>query len=113
MNKDGLINEVLCDIEDAELNFSKLKRPILDIEEYVAEVLVEKGYRKASEIAREIFNSIMNALEKGVKEANKVVENSTIDSEFRAVLLHAGEMYAGHIGKAICDVFREYTEDRK
>lgn len=58
MNKDRLINEVLCDIEDAELIFSKLKRPILDIEEYVAEVLIEKGYRKTSEIAKEIFKDI-------------------------------------------------------
>ena len=113
MNKDKRVEEMLCDIEGAELEFSKLKRPVLDVEEYVAEALIEKGYRQESEIAEELFNNIMNALEKGVEEANDVVKNSTIDSEFRAVLLHAGEMYAGHIGKAICDVFRGCTEDRK
>lgn len=44
MNRENLVNEMLCDIEEAELNFSKLKRPVLDVEAYVAEILVEKGW---------------------------------------------------------------------
>ena len=60
-----------------------------------------------------LFNEIAQALEKGVAEANEKIINSTKNLDFRDVLVHTGEMYAGHIGKNICEIFKKYTEEVK
>ena len=66
-----------------------------------------------AEVAREIFEEIMRAMERGVAEADKAVINNTSVLDFRESLCRAGEMYAGHIGTAICKVFLKYTEGQK
>lgn len=65
------------------------------------------------EVAREIFEEIMRAMERGVAEADKAVINNTSILDFRESLCRAGEMYAGYIGVAICKVFQKYTEGQK
>lgn len=69
------------------------------------------GWRKASDVAEEIFAEIMQAIEKGVAESKEKVTNSAKDFAFREVLLHTGEVYAGDIGKDICEVFKKYTTE--
>ena len=66
-----------------------------------------------AEVAREIFEEIMRAMERGVAEADKAVINNTSILDFRESLCRAGEMYAGYIGVAICKVFQKYTEGEK
>lgn len=57
-----------------------------------------------------ILAEIFEAIEIGTKEGNTKVVNSTTNLDFREVLLHTGEMYAGCIGMAICKVIKKYTE---
>ena len=76
----------------------------------LAKILYNAGYRKASDVAEEIFAEVMQAIEKGVAEAKEKVTNSEKDFAFRDVLLHTGELYAGNIGKDICEVFKNYTQ---
>lgn len=76
---------------------------------YDAELLYNAGYRKASDVAREIFEEVMQALEKGVAEANKTILDKT--RIFTEELICTGEMYAGHIGKSICEVFKKYESE--
>ena len=58
-----------------------------------------------------LFYEINEALEKGVAEAKKMIINSTTVQPLCDILVHTGEVYAGHIGKAICEVFMKYTEN--
>lgn len=60
-----------------------------------------------------LFNEINQALENGLAKANEVITNSTTVLDFREILLHTNEMCAGYIGKAICEVFKKYTEEGK
>ena len=60
-----------------------------------------------------IFREILIAIETGTTEATNIVVNSTTVLDFRKILIHTGEMYAGCIGKAICEVFKKYTEEVK
>jgi hypothetical protein len=78
----------------------------------IAERLYEADYRKTQDVVCEILEDVMCAIENGVAEANKLITDST--SQLSDMLIGTGEMYAGHIGKAIVDVFRKYgNEDRK
>ena len=71
--------------------------------------LYDAGYRKASEVAREIFADVMIAIEKGVAEANKIITDKAPTAK---ELLHpTGGMYAGCIGKSICGVFKKYESE--
>lgn len=76
---------------------------------WLAEALYNAGYRKASDVAREIFEEVMQALEKGIAEANKTILDKT--RIFTEELICTGEMYAGHIGKSICEVFKKYESE--
>lgn len=67
--------------------------------------------KKASDVAREIFEETMQAIEKGVAEGSEKIINSLTNEGLRALLIPTGEAYAGYIGKAICEVFKKYTED--
>jgi len=66
-----------------------------------------------AEVAREIFEETMRAMESGIAEADKAVINNISVLDFRESLCRAGEMYAGYIGMAICKVFQKYAEDGK
>lgn len=57
-----------------------------------------------------ILSEILEAIETGTAEANNKVVNSTSNLELRALLVHTGEMYAGCVGMAICEVIKKYTE---
>lgn len=74
-------------------------------------VLRANGWRKVTDVAREIFEEVMQALEKGVAEANKTILDKT--RIFTEELICTGEMYAGHIGKSICEVFKKYESEEK
>ena len=78
---------------------------------YYAKRACNNGYRKASDVAREIFEEVMQASESGVADAEGTVNRSTKRFAFREVLLHTGRMYSGHIGKAICEVFKRYESE--
>lgn len=66
-----------------------------------------------TEVAREIFEETMRAMESGIAEADKAVINNISVLDFRESLCRAGEMYAGYIGMAICRVFQKYAEEQK
>jgi hypothetical protein len=57
-----------------------------------------------------MVREILVAIETGTTEATIKVINSTKILDFRAVLIHTGEMYSGCIGMAICQVIKKYTE---
>lgn len=71
----------------------------------LAEYLYHAGYRKATDVAADIFAEIMQAMRKGVEDAKTKTNGIAIE-----ILDYAGGMYTGCIGKAICDVFKKYTE---
>lgn len=58
----------------------------------------------------EFSTEILQAIEKGVANANETVIKSTKNLDLRALIMHTGEMYAGHIGKAICEIIKKHTE---
>ena len=60
-----------------------------------------------------IFGEVMEAIEKGQGNANQRITRNTQSIDFRDTLFAAGEIYTGEIGKAICEVFKKYTEDGK
>lgn len=123
MNRDKQYDEIILTVKNAfaenagtELDGDLAVIDVNDLDhiaEQVAEVLCDKGYCIASEVAKVIFVGTLEAIEKGIAEANERVERSTINLDFREVLVHTGEMYAGHIGLAITEVFRKYTEEEK
>ena len=65
---------------------------------------------KMDKQTEKILSEILEAIETGTAEANSKVENSTSNLDLRALLVHTGEMYAGHVGMAICKVIKKYTE---
>lgn len=60
-----------------------------------------------------ILSEILEAIEIGTAEANNKVVNSTTNLDFRDLLVHTGEMYAGCVGMAIAEVIKKYTEEVK
>lgn len=73
-------------------------------------LIEEKGYRKASEVAKEIFEEIVKAIEKGVAEGHERVGKSDV-KHLRDLIIGTGEGYAGYIGMAICEVFKKYESE--
>jgi hypothetical protein len=55
-----------------------------------------------------ILSEILEAIEIGTENANNKVVNSTTNLGLRDLLVHTGEMYAGSIGMAICEVIKKY-----
>lgn len=60
-----------------------------------------------------MVREILVAIETGTTEATNKVVNSTKVLDFREILIHTGNMYAGCIGKAICEVIKKYTVEVK
>jgi hypothetical protein len=60
-----------------------------------------------------IFGEVMEAIDKGQENGNQRITNNIKSLDFRKVLFSAGEVYTGEIGKAICNVFKKYTEEGK
>ena len=56
-----------------------------------------------------ILSEILEAIEIGTENANNKVVNSTTNLGLRDLLVHTGEIYAGGIGMAICQVIKKYT----
>ena len=77
-----------------------LNVPTVDVEDKQTETMIRE---------------IIVAIETGTAEANDKVINSTTNLDFRDLLVHTGEMYAGCIGMAICQVIKKYTgsEDKE
>jgi hypothetical protein len=75
----------------------------------VAEHLYNKGYRKTSDVAREIFDGVMQAIEEGTKNATSTLKQSITTHE--KLLVSTGEMYSGFVGKAICQFFKKYESE--
>ena len=57
-----------------------------------------------------MLREILEAIEIGTEKAKNRVENSVTNLDLRDVLMHTGEVYAGCIGLAICEVIKKYTE---
>lgn len=57
-----------------------------------------------------IFSEILTAIETGTANANEKAIKITTNLNHRRLLVHTGEIYAGCIGIAICDVIKKYTE---
>ena len=77
--------------------------------EMLAVALYNIGCRKASYIAREIFEGVMQAIEDGTKNATSTLKQSVTTHE--KLLVSTGEMYGGFIGKAICQFFKKYESE--
>ena len=80
------------EIFKAEEEFMSKGKPVLDIESYVAEHLAKQGYRKQSEVAKEIIdlaNELYNAIDSelsvngdfilGCKSAIKVLQTKIME----------------------------------
>lgn len=61
------IEEIKEEIFKAEEEFMSKGKPVLDIESYVAEHLAKQGYRKESEVAKEIID-LANETIKNISE---------------------------------------------
>jgi hypothetical protein len=55
-----------------------------------------------------ILSEILEAIEIGTENAHNKVVNSTTNLGLRDLLVHTGEIYAGCIGMAICEVIKKY-----
>ena len=76
-----------------------------------AQRAIKAGYRKASEVAEEIFADIMSAIEQGNSNADTRIKD--LAPHTYTVMMQIGKVYAGEIGKAICQAFKKYTEGEK
>lgn len=72
-------------------------------------LFIAYGYRKASDVAREIFEGVMQAIEEGTKNATSTLKQSITTHE--KLLVSTGEMYSGFVGKAIYQFFKKYESD--
>ena len=117
MNKQ--IEEMAKALLDSEVVIDGLDRAFARVRgvensrfEKMARYLVDtQGYRKSTDVAMEIFEKVTQAIKKGTVEANQKIINSTTVLDFREILMHTGEMYAGYIGKSICEVFKKYESE--
>ena len=109
MNKDKQIEEmasVLMSKCDSEIDCSKKA----DCDLCRAEHLYEKGYRKASEVAREIFEEIENALEL----LRRCVEEGRKNDSIKYQQLHDGRILSIEaIDYFIEELKKKYTEEGK
>ena len=71
--------------------------------------LSKLSYRKTSDVAREIFDGVMQAIEEGTKNATSTLKQSITTHE--KLLVSTGEMYSGFVGKAICQFFKKYESE--
>ena len=75
----------------------------------IATDLFDKGYRRTAEMTA-LFTEVMQALEKGIAVAKKEVSDR-IPPELRDICANTGELYAGRIALAICEVFKRYAKE--
>ena len=85
------------------------QEPVFDYYDFNADHILDAGYRKASDVAREIFEGVMQAIEDGTKTATSTLKQSVTTHE--KLLVSTGEMYGGFIGKAICQFFKKYESE--
>lgn len=105
MNKEKQIEEMANDLENHTC-MSQFQA------ETTARMLHHIGYRKASEIAREIFAEIMSAIEQGKSNADARMKD--LAPYTHKTMTAVGKVYSGEIGKAISEVFKnKYTEEEK
>ena len=81
--------------------------------EHDVEVYREEFKNIRAEVAREIFEEIVQAIEKGVAEANKKVDITAVTLDIKRISSCVGKMYAGYIGMSICQVFKKYTGEQE
>ncbi len=60
-----------------------------------------------------MVREILEAIQIGTKEADSNLVNRGLNLDFCKALQGAGELYAGCIGMAICQVIKKYTEKQK
>lgn len=72
-------------------------------------IITTLGYRKTEDIAMEIFDGVMQAIEEGTKNATSTLKQSVTTHE--KLLVSTGEMYSGFVGKAICQFFKKYESE--
>jgi hypothetical protein len=112
MNRDKQIEEIACDLCDC--------MPYIVCDEYLhtcencknkemAEYLYTAGYRKSSDIAREIFEEIEKALEQA-KEIADIRIRELAPTTYK-VMREVGKLYHKHDSNAIAELKKKYTED--
>lgn len=65
------------------------------------------------EVACELFDEIMQAIEKGATNATKEVRGAITSEYMQRILTPAIKMCGGFIGKSIVEVFEKYEEGRE
>ncbi len=111
MSRDKQIEEMAKGICDIQCNGLKCNECDTCCEYRMQAIaLYNAGYRKKSDVAREIFVDVMEAVEKAIAEANKTITDKT-SPHISEILVSTGQMYAGHIGKSICEVFKKYESE--
>ena len=103
--------DIICEIDDNGYSYDQDGREITGYanSNKIASELIYKGYRKSTEVAREIFEEIMLAIEQG--ESNADVRIKDLAPHTRAVMTTVGKVYSGEIGKTICEVFKKYIKE--
>ena len=76
-----------------------------------AEALYNAGYRKASEVAEEIFEEIDDLLYKDERDYDDLMESETVSEIYQEYLACSNYIYGTR--KAIAKLKKKYTEEEK
>ena len=115
MSRDKQIEEMAKVIRESDINFVKervrsiendLIEPPPSRSEYIAIALMESDYRKASEVAEEIFGEIDKIIDKHYNRHIFGVEDLS-DVEQEAVM-----NFSGDVTYDIAELKKKYTEDK-
>ena len=104
--KDDEMRHLVEQMEKA-ISTEREKRFLAD-ERKLEEVLKANGWRKASEVAREIFAEIDSLLENDEKDFDKVFEESEDEGENQVYLALTNYVYG--IRKMFAELKKKYTE---
>lgn len=104
MNKENQI----ADMSQIITNVCETKKIISSYK--IAETIYGKGYRKASEVAREIFAEIDNLLYQDERDYDDLMDSEVVAEIYQEYL--ACSNYICGARKAIAELKKKYTEEK-
>jgi hypothetical protein len=110
MTKDKQIEEMYkdvkcihrCFLEDDDFDY---------LDEYIAVKLYKKGYRKSTDLAREIFEEIDNILRRDASDCDDLMDSETVPEIYTEYLACSNYIYG--IRHEFAELKKKYTESEK
>ena len=111
MNRDNQIEEMANDLAKICPDLAENCCGQINCVTHLTLSLSKMGYRKASDVAREIFEEIEKALEQAKEIAD--IRIRELAPHTYQVMREVGKLYCKHDSSAVAELKKKYTESEK